>query len=206
AEESGEIHEVGRYVFEEVCRFIASDEYKKLGLDYIEVNLSVAECMNADLADDILATMARYNVPHESVNLEITETAASFSQRVMMDNLRKLSQAGVEFSLDDYGTGYSNINRVLSLPLKIVKLDKSFVNEQNNTKMWIFIQNTVKMLKEMNIEVLVEGVETVEMLEVFKKLKCDFIQGYYFSKPVCKDDFVKFIMDSQESKSEVSAG
>lgn len=206
AEESGEIHEVGRYVFEEVCRFIASDEYKKLGLDYIEVNLSVAECMNADLADDILATMARYNVPHESINLEITETAASFSQRVMMDNLKKLSKAGVEFSLDDYGTGYSNINRVLSLPLKIVKLDKSFVNEQNNAKLWIFIQNTVKMLKEMNIEVLVEGVETVEMLEVFKKLKCDFIQGYYFSRPVCKDDFVKFIMDSQESKSEVSAG
>ena len=53
---------------------------------------------------------------------------------------------------------------------------------------------------------LVEGVETVEMLEVFKKLKCDFIQGYYFSKPVCKDDFVKFIMDSQESKSDVNAG
>lgn len=206
AERSGAIHEIGSYVFEEVCKFIASDVYKQLGLDYIEVNLSVAQCMNSDLADNILAIMRRYNVRPESINLEITETAASFSQRVMMDNLNKLSAAGLEFSLDDYGTGYSNIKRVISLPLKIVKLDKSFVDEQNNPKMWIFIQNTVKMLKDMDIEILVEGIETIEMVEAFSKLECDFIQGYYFSRPICKKDFVKFIAESLENKGQMSAG
>ncbi len=207
AERSGAIHEIGRYVFEEVCKFIASDEYKQLGMEYIEVNLSVAQCMNGDLADDILEIMRKYDVSPSSINLEITETAASFSQRVMMDNLNKLSEAGLEFSLDDYGTGYSNIKRVVTLPLKIVKLDKSFVDDLNNQKIWIFLQNTIRMLREMDMEILVEGVETLEMLEAFTNLKCDFIQGYFFSRPICKNDFVKFISASLQEKTEdITAG
>lgn len=196
AERSGAIHKIGAYVFEEVCKFISGDEYKRLGLDYIEVNLSVAQCMHGDLADLILETMRRYDISADSINLEITETAVSYAQRVMQENLNKLSHAGLSFSLDDYGTGYSNMKRVISLPLKIVKLDKSFVDEQHNPKMWIFLQNTVKMLKDMKMEIVVEGIETHEMVEAFSNLKCDFIQGYFFSKPLCKDDFVRFISAS----------
>ncbi len=196
AERSGAIHKIGAFVFEEVCKFISGDEYKRLGLDYIEVNLSVAQCMHSDLADLILETMRKYDICADSINLEITETAASYAQRVMQENLNKLSRAGLSFSLDDYGTGYSNMKRVISLPLKIVKLDKSFVDEQHNPKMWIFLQNTVKMLKDMKMEIVVEGIETHEMVEMFSNLKCDFIQGYFFSKPLCKDEFVRFIMAS----------
>lgn len=193
AERSGAIHKIGEFVFEEVCKFISGDEYKKLNLDYIEVNLSVAQCMRGDLADIILNIMQKYNVSPDTINLEITETAASYTQRVMSENLNKLSHAGLSFSLDDYGTGYSNMKRVISLPLKIVKLDKSFVDEQHNPKMWIFLQNTVKMLKDMKMEIVVEGIETQEMVEAFSNLRCDFIQGYFFSKPLAKDDFVRFI-------------
>ncbi|MCM1299356.1 MAG: EAL domain-containing protein [Firmicutes bacterium] len=193
AERNGTIHKIGDYVFEEVCKFISGEEYKQLGLDYIEVNLSVAQCMHSDLAFKILKTMEKYNVSPDSINLEITETAASYSQRVMAENMRRLSEAGISFSLDDYGTGYSNMKRVIQMPLKIVKLDKSLVNEQGNPKMWIFLQNTVKMLKDMKIEIVVEGIETAEMVKTFSDLKCNFIQGYYFSKPVCQKDFVKFI-------------
>lgn len=196
AERSGAIHKIGAYVFEEVCKFISGDEYKRLGLDYIEVNLSVAQCMHGDLADHILDTMRRYDVTADSINLEITETAASYAQRVMQENLNKLSRAGLSFSLDDYGTGYSNMKRVISLPLKIVKLDKSFVDDQHNPKMWIFLQNTVKMLKDMKMEIVVEGIETHEMVEAFSNLKCDFIQGYFFSKPLNREDFIRFISSS----------
>ena len=196
AERSGAIHKIGAYVFEEVCRFISGDEYKKLGLDYIEVNLSVAQCMHGDLADFILETMRKYDVSTDSINLEITETAASYAQRVMQENLNKLSRAGLSFSLDDYGTGYSNMKRVISLPLKIVKLDKSFVDDQHNPKMWIFLRNTVKMLKDMEMEIVVEGIETHEMVEAFSNLKCDFIQGYFFSKPLNREEFVRFIASS----------
>lgn len=197
AERNGTIHKIGDYVFEEVCKFIAGEEYKKLGLDYIEINLSVAQCMHGDLAFKILKTVEKYKVSPADINLEITETAASYSQKAMADNLRRLSEAGISFSLDDYGTGYSNMKRVIQLPLKIVKLDKSLVDEQSNPKMRIFLQNTVKMLKDMEIEIVVEGIETAEMVKVFSDLQCDFIQGYYFSKPICQKDFVRFISEAR---------
>ena len=114
----------------------------------------------------------------------------------MAENFKKLAQAGLSFSLDDYGTGYSNIKRVIQLPLKIIKLDKSFADEKNNPKLWIVIKNTIKMLKDMNMEIVVEGVETSEGLDVFSELQCDFIQGYYFSKPIPKDEFVAFIANA----------
>lgn len=199
AERTGAIHKIGRIVFEEVCKFVSSVEYSRLGLEYIEVNLSVAQCMRSDLADDILEIMDRYKITPKELNLEITETAASFSQRAMMDNLTKLSEAGLEFSLDDYGTGYSNMKRVISLPLKIVKLDKSLVDEWNNPKMSTFLRHTVKMMKDMNVEIVVEGIETEDMVKTFSNLGCDFIQGYYFSKPVCREDFVKFIRHAVEA-------
>lgn len=199
AEQNGAIHRIGEFVFEKVCQFIASDEFTRLGLDYIEINLSVAQIMNGDLPDIYLAIMNKYHIAPDKINLEITETAAAFAQKVMTDNLERLTQAGISFSLDDYGTGYSNMQRVIQLPLKIIKLDKSFVDEKNNPKVWIFLRNTVKMLKDMNMEIVVEGVETQEMLDAFSDLKCDFIQGYFFSKPIPRNDFVAFITEANKA-------
>ena len=195
AEKSGAIHRIGDYVLEEVCRFISSHEFRALGLEYIEVNLSVAQCMRGNLADNVLGIMARYRVPTETINLEITETAASASHmhEILEENLRKLEQAGISFSLDDYGTGYSNIKRVIQMPVKIIKLDKSFVDDQHNPKMRVVLKNTVAMLKDINMEIVVEGIETQEMLDFFTELQCDFIQGYFFSKPLPKPEFISFL-------------
>lgn len=194
AEQSGAIHKIGDIVMEEVCRFIASDEFEKLGLEYIEINLSVVQCMSHDLTDKILKTVQKYGVSPEKINLEITETAEDYAQNIMTENIEKLHRAGFSFSLDDYGTGYSNITRVSSLPLKIVKLDKSFVNPSENLRMWIVLQSTVKMLKSMHLEIVVEGVETKDNVKKFSELHCDYIQGYYFSKPIPTENFVKFIL------------
>ena len=196
AERSGAIHKIGDFVMEEVCRFIASEEFEKLGLEYIEVNLSVAQCMSPDLADKILSIMEKYGVSPEKINLEITETAADYAQNIMTENIDKLHSEGFTFSLDDYGTGYSNINRVASLPLTIVKLDKSFVASEDNQRMWIVLQNTVKMIKDMDMHIVVEGVETKQLVEKFSDLECDYIQGYYFSRPIPEEDFVKFVANS----------
>lgn len=193
AEKNGAIHKIGEFVFERVCQFIASREFEELGIDYIEINLSVAQIMNRDLPDTLFSIMREYGIMPDKINLEITETVAAYDQKVMTENLEKLTCAGISFSLDDYGTGYSNMQRVIQLPLKIIKLDKSFVDENNNPKMWIVLENTVKMLKDMNMEIVVEGVETQEMLDVFSKLQCDFVQGYFFSKPIPRNDFVAFI-------------
>ena len=202
AEKSGAIHKIGEFVLEEVCRFIGSDEFKKLGLSYIEVNLSVSQCMQHGLSEKILGIMNKYGVSPEQINLEITETAASFDQSVMTENLAELSSAGISFSLDDYGTGYSNMYRIAALPLKIVKLDKSFVNNQTS-KMWTILQNTVKMIKDLDMEIVVEGIETKDMVKKFSDLRCDYIQGYYYSKPVPQDEFVKFVSERNSAAASV---
>lgn len=198
AEENGLINKIGDIVFDSVCSFISSDEYKTLGLDYIEVNLSVKQCIQPDLATSLLGTMEKYGVRPDQINLEITETAASAVQKTMMHNIQTLTDAGISFSLDDYGTGYSNIKRISTLPLDIIKLDKTFT-DLTNDKLNIVIKNTVNMIKDMNMKIVVEGVETKEMLEHFSNLNCDYIQGYYFSRPLPKSQFIEFIENQMES-------
>lgn len=196
AEKSGAIYKIGEFVLEEVCKFIASDKFAKLGLDYIEINISVVQCMQNNMARTVLDIIRKYNVKPEQINLEITETAASFSQKAMMENLIALNEAGVHFSLDDFGTGYSNMKRIASLPLYLVKLDKSFTDMEGNPRVLIVLENTIQMIKAMNMEIVVEGVETENLVKQFSDLECEYIQGYYYSKPVPQDEFVKFIEES----------
>lgn len=198
AEESGAIHQIGDFVLEDVCRFIASDEFKALELEYVEINLSVAQCIETNLFEKIDGFMKKYGVRPEQINLEITETSVDYDPETTDRNIKLLADAGLSFSLDDYGTGYSNIKRVVSLPLDIVKLDKSLVDDMDTPMMWTVIKNTVNMLKKMKKKILVEGVEEERSLLKFKELECDYIQGYYFSKPLSEEDFIAFIKRKNE--------
>lgn len=193
AEKSGAIHKIGIFVLETVCAFIASDDFKKLHLNYIEVNLSVSQCMQSGLAGDVLAIIDKYEIETSQLNLEITETAASYSQNTMMDNLNILSDAGISLSLDDFGTGYSNMMRIASLPLRIVKLDKTFSDISENPNMSVILENTIRMIKEMNMQIVVEGIETEQLAEKFSDLECEFIQGFYYSRPMPKDKLIAFL-------------
>lgn len=201
AEESGLINQIDDIVFEEVCKFISSDAFMTLNVDYIEVNLSVVQCMDPHLSDKILYTMEKYGVMPSQINLEITETATEYSQAIIDRNIEKLEQAGLSFSLDDFGTGYSNMSRIASLPLHIVKIDKSLAYTNGNKELMTLLRNSVDMINKMNYKIVVEGVETEEMLDLFKALECDYIQGYYFSKPLPKDEFVNFITSSGKNMS-----
>ncbi len=195
AEKSGAIHRIGRYVLEEVCAFISSSIYKELQLEYIEINLSVAQCMEKNLFRDVLDILHRYQVQPEQINLEVTETAAAISQNTMMNNLKKLTEAGIQFSLDDFGTGYSNMHRIASLPLQIVKLDKSFAVTEGNPKMRIVLENTIRMIKAMHMKIVVEGIETETLVKQFSALECEYIQGYYYSRPLPRDEFIRFLQE-----------
>lgn len=193
SEKNGTIYQIGEYVFEEVCHFINSSEFETLGFDCIEINLSVAQCMQPDLAKRLIQIAKEHNINPALINLEITETAVENSKEIMMNNLKELEEAGFHFSLDDYGTGYSNIQRVATLPLDIVKLDKTFADKVEQNDMQIILSNTIRMLKDLDLRIIVEGVETVEQLQLLTNMKCDYIQGYYFSKPLPKEQFISFI-------------
>ena len=194
AERNGLIMDVGDIVFDEVCSFINRLKKSGVSLDFVEINLSMAQIIQKDLVDKVLSCLNKYHLRPEDINLEITETMACAAENIVEQNMRVLNKSGISFSLDDYGVGYSNISRILSLPFDIVKIDKSLTDMFDDEKMNGVIKHTVAMLKSIGVKIVVEGVETVECFEAFEKLGVDYIQGYYFSKPLPESEFVEFMM------------
>jgi EAL domain-containing protein (putative c-di-GMP-specific phosphodiesterase class I) len=164
-----------------------------LGLDYVEINLSVAQCLQQDLPAIVARLQARYGVQPSQVNFEITETMFDNLSEVMDRNRQELVRMGYSFSLDDYGIGYSNIHRLSKLPLEIIKIDKSLVDEMFTEDGQVIIRNTVRMMQDIRKELVIEGVETREEMEALAAMSCDFIQGYYYSRPLPTDEFVRFL-------------
>ncbi len=204
AEESGAIHEIGDFVLRDVCRFISDNNLEALGLKYIELNLSASQCIEINLIDKVTSLLKEYNLSADKLRMELTETAADINPAVVGNNVKKLSELGIQFALDDYGTGYSNIRRVTSLPFVQVKLDKSFVEEIDNPVMWTVIKDTISMFKEMGKEVLVEGIENETVARKFSELKtdllqgCELMQGFYFCRPMPGDKFVMYMHECVE--------
>jgi EAL domain-containing protein (putative c-di-GMP-specific phosphodiesterase class I) len=193
AEKRGVILPIGDFVLEDVFRFISGTDMEKLGLEYIEINLSVAQCMQEELPEKLAILGDKYGVTPDRVNLEITETTYENTGNVMEFNLEALSGMGYSFSLDDYGTGYSNMQRVSKLPLKIIKLDKTLIDDMGTDEGKSIVRNTIKMMRDIDKELVAEGVETKEDLELLEEMGCNFIQGYYFSKPLPEQEFTEFI-------------
>ena len=164
-----------------------------LGLSYIELNLSMAEIINPIFIKRVRELMLKYNVNPDNINMEITESFESSELGIINDNLRKLTDMGFKLSLDDYGTGYSNINRFVSLPISIVKIDKSLVDESENEGIKKILDYSFTLVRSLNKETVVEGIETEEQLNRFIEFGADFIQGYYFSKPLDFDKIVEFL-------------
>lgn len=194
AEKNGLILEIGEFVFREVCRFIVEENLLSRGIEYIEVNLSVVQCMQETLYQDLLAVMDEYHLPYPCINLEITETAAVMSHETLMRNMNKLIERGVNFSLDDYGTGFSNTTFVIRYPFRIVKIDKSMVwSAMEDEKAMYALKYTMAMVKAMGMELVAEGVENEEHIRLLTELGCDFFQGYYYSRPVSGKMFLEKI-------------
>ena len=169
--QNGFIFKITDYVVEEVCKFISSKEFSELGIDYIEVNLSASECMQDNLAERFLKILDKYDVSPAKINVEITETALTLSEEKLYENIKNLVEAGFNISLDDFGSGYSNLQRITMLPLDIVKFDRSFIiNIKDEKTRSIMISNIGKMIHEMNIKFLIEGVETVDVLHYFESM------------------------------------
>ena len=194
AEKNGLISKLGEKVFIHVCDFINKYNLNELGLEYIEVNLSVVQCGDEKLADRYIEIMKEYNINPKNINLEITETASTNLRNIMINNMKKLIDYGVSFSLDDFGMGNSNLNYIIEMPVEIVKFDRILVNSYfNDDKAKFVMTRIIEMIKALRLEIVLEGIETREMLDEVLKLDIDFIQGYYYSKPVSEIDFVKYV-------------
>ena len=191
AERNGTIYKIGDIVFDSVCKFIASDEFKQCGLEKIEINLSVIQCMHEDLPIHIMDAIKRYGVSPDKINLDIKETSDAYSKKMMDENIKILKDLGFSFSLDDYGSGYSNMNNISALPVETIKVDNS---KAKNPDVQVMIDHSIQMIRDLKRQIIVEGVETEEMLNNYEGYLCDYIQGFYFSKPLPKDDFINFVL------------
>ncbi len=194
AEQNGMILKLGEMVFEKVCRFVKEHDIKQYGLHYIEINLSVVQCSYEQLAEDYIRIMEEYQVPSDFINLEITESASLEAKRILLGNMKSLMDYGVKFSLDDFGTGQSNLNYIVDMPVDIVKFDKDMINAYfENGKAKYVMDAAMHMVHGMDLEIVSEGIETKEQYETMEELGISYIQGYYFSKPLCEQQFLEFI-------------
>lgn len=198
AEKNGLILEVGDIVFHKVCEFLQSSDVVSLGIHYVEVNLSMVQCMQEDLHKHLKSIMDQYQIPYNMIDFEVTETFSTSDNRILMNNMSCLIDSGCTFAVDDYGTGFSNTDYLIELPFDLVKLDKSVVwSATDNDKAMKVLEHTAAMIKSLGLKIVAEGVETFEQVLMLRSMGCDFLQGYYFSKPVPPEQYVEFLRNAE---------
>ncbi len=189
AEKNGRINELGDQMFEKTCRFIKDNDIEKMGIKWLNVNLSPIQFMQKGLADRYAAVTKKYGIDPEMIHLEITEESL-IDETFMNRQVKAFNDKGFKFVLDDYGTGYSNLARLKKCPFINVKLDISLV--------WDYCKQPDEILpmmigafKNMGFGITSEGVEDDGMAALMRKIGCDYLQGYYYSKPIPVDEFVE---------------
>ena len=189
AEQEGYIVRLGEQVLSKVCRFIRDHDMKALGIRWINVNLSPVQFMSRDIPERFAEILAEHGVPEEMIHLEITEQSMiDFS--LLRDQITGLHNNGFQFALDDYGSGYSNLSRVRQYPFTNIKIDMDVVRSYCREKD-LLLPALIQGFKKMNLSITAEGIETEEMAGIMRDISCDYLQGYYFSRPVPMAEFVR---------------
>lgn len=199
AESRGQVDAIGTIVFRKVCEFMKTSNCSEFGVEYIEINLSPVQCRQAKLVDALLETMQEYGISPNKINLEITETAELESAEMLKLTglMNKLHNYGVTFSIDDFGSGFAAIDYLVKLPVELVKIDKSILWQAMEDKVAMMVlQHTIRMIKEVDKKIVVEGVETKEMADFLIGEGCDYLQGYYYSRPIPQDQYIEFVKRS----------
>ncbi|MBQ3559705.1 MAG: EAL domain-containing protein [Agathobacter sp.] len=197
AEENGMIREVGNIVFRKVCKFVSENNLASYGIQYVEVNLSGAQFMDDKLNEILSSYVKEYNVPPEFINLEITETASIEAAAMLEYNMHRLKECRFKFSMDDFGTGYSNLAKIAQSDFDLIKLDKSLLwpcfGEQGQEEARIILESSVDMILKLGKSIVAEGVETQEQVDYLTEQGVEYLQGYYFSRPLSGDKYLAFM-------------
>ena len=142
--------------------------------------------------------MKKYNISPQYINLEITESASTSARKTLLENMDELMEYGVRFSLDDFGTGHSNLNYIMDMPVDIIKFDRSMTNAYfENGKAKYVMDAAIHMIHGMGLKIVSEGVATEEQYKAMEKLGISHIQGFYFSKPLPEEQFIQFLENRQ---------
>jgi diguanylate cyclase (GGDEF)-like protein/PAS domain S-box-containing protein len=191
AEETGMIREIGWWNLQKACRQISTWNASRNGSSPLamSVNLSAKQFLQPNLAEEIGNLLCEVGLPPGTLKLEITESTVMADPSAAVETLLQIKSLGVQLSIDDFGTGYSSLSYLHRFPLDTLKIDSSFTKSMGQKGDSIEIVRTIlPMANSLRLNVIAEGVETAEQLAVLRRLRCEFAQGYYFSKPVTADE------------------
>ena len=190
AEETGLIRPIGAWVIEAVCAQQKAWRAAGTAIVPVAINLSAVQCVQVELLNTIAGTMAAHALEEKYIEFELTETAVMNNPDEAARNLRALKALGLQLSLDDFGTGYSSLAQLKRFPFDYVKIDRSFVSGVgSNAEDEAIIGAIIAMAHSLGLKVVAEGVETQQQLDVMRALKCEEMQGFFFSRPLPADEF-----------------
>lgn len=198
AEENGTIVQIGQFVLDESCRQL-KEWQNQLSCELpltISVNVSAKQLLQKTFFANVLNTLGHHRILPRQIKLEITESVVVDNNDIVISILRQFRALGVKLSMDDFGTGYSSLSYLHRLPIDTLKIDRSFISLMTEEAESAEIVRTILLLaKNLNLDVVAEGIETLIQQDILKELKCDYGQGYYFSKPLIVEQAKQFIDD-----------
>ena len=186
AEETGLIRDLGWWNLREACRQMTEwrANYGAYSQLTMSVNLSPKQFLQANLVEDIRSLLRELNLPPQALRLELTESTVMGDPSTAIEMLQQIKSLGISLAIDDFGTGYSSLSYLHRFPLDTLKIDRSFISSIGNGEETEIARTILPMASNLHLDVVAEGVETIEQLILLKKLHCKYGQGYYFSKPL----------------------
>ena len=200
-ERNGFITKLDYYVWEKVCQFIDSELSQGRNPAPISVNVSRVNLYNPDFMDSLIDLIHRYHIPPHYLNLELTESVFSEDAELIQRAVNYLHDAGFTILMDDFGSGYSSLNILKDVDLDVLKIDMKFFSKGNTAEKGAkIIEAVIRMAESLDMMVIAEGVEEKHQVDFLNDLGCDYIQGYYFGRPMSQDQYEKLTNQDEEEQ------
>ena len=193
-ENTGQINALGYWILKQVAMDIKMLVKKGYEVPKIAINISLKQLENPDFCFDSLNIFEFYGIDLSKIEFEITETIISGNLKTTLENIEFLNASGITISMDDFGTGYSSLGHLKNLPIKKLKIDKIFIDDVPFDQRGIeLLKAIVSMAKNLKLETVAEGVENLNQIQMIKDMGCEYIQGYYYSKPIDIEQLQSFL-------------
>ncbi len=201
AEETNLIHDFTSVQVDKVADLIAAADAVNIRLDTVAINASAKQLMTEGFSMSLLSMLDRRLLPHEKIEIEVTESVFAHDKQMVVQELEILQAAGIKIALDDFGTGFSSLNMLRELPLDIVKIDRSFITEiETSDQARVLVQHLISIATTLGKQVVAEGVETEVQLKHLEEASCHFVQGFLVSPAKATEDFLHLLAHWQNEE------
>ena len=202
-EQAGLIHEIDTFVFKRVCEDLNEAKRKGRRILPVSINFSLYEFYSSEFLNSIMALLERYQINPSYIEIEITEATSRANAFTAISIIKKLRDRGIRVLMDDFGVGFSNIGNLRKIPFDAVKIDKSFIDDiTTDLKSRAIVKFLIELCQANDLEVIAEGVDDKDQVEILKKLKCNTIQGFFYSQALPYKEYEKFLLSNQFERKE----